>query len=150
MQSATAHVDTVQSTFVSSDGTVTEVAASVDDALRIVQETYKELNIKRVRPLRNVVFLRTDAISDTTPGGIILPPSKTRFYDGLPHQRLVTAVVLAVGPNVETLEPGMRVAFRRAQFMWHWKMQDGTYVGSIPQVDIVGEVMESWDVRPYD
>lgn len=143
-------VATQQSAWVSGDGTVTEVPATQRDAEELVALTYEELGIKRIRPMKKWIFLRTDAVADRTPGGIILPLKKTRFYDGLPHLRLVTGVIIALGPNVYDCHIGMRVAFKRAPFAWQWKLKDGTYVGYIHERELAGEVEESWDVRPYD
>ena len=130
------------------DGT-TMAIFTAEQALERVEATFKELGFG-LNVMRHLVFLRTDAIADRTAGGIILPQKKTRFYEGLPHLRLVTGIVVAIGPKVYGVKVGDRIAFKRLKFMWHWKLQDGTYVGHLPMMEITGLVEGTLDVQPYD
>jgi co-chaperonin GroES (HSP10) len=99
-----------------------------------VEETWQELGT-RVRPLRDLVFLRTVKPSQQTEGGIWFAPSDQNFYDGPLHLRLMRAIVLAAGPR-SVLQPGDHICFQRL-YLSRWKgLQDGTFVGWLREIEV--------------
>jgi hypothetical protein len=101
-----------------------------------VEKTWEEVGY-RVRPLRWMVFVRTDPIPQKV-GSIYLPFKLQTFYGELPHLQVVTATVLSVGPKALGLQPGDRVAFARLHFARWLDMADGTKVGWIDANQIAG------------
>jgi co-chaperonin GroES (HSP10) len=106
--------------------------------MSIVDDTWAEIG-RKVRPLGRIIFIRTEQLKQTTDGGLYLPASQQTFYDGPMHLRLITAVVLSVGPKVDgTLQPGDRICFQR-QFFARWcVLEDRTLVGWIDDSQVAG------------
>lgn len=105
-----------------------------------LEETYARLGGKPKRVHREMVWLRTDPISERSPGGIVLLPKYTLLSDGLPSQRLVVGTVLAVGEDVPDVREGGKVAFSRLYWMWLRKLEDGTQIGSVRASNIAMKV----------
>jgi hypothetical protein len=110
------------------------------DHMKRVKQTWDELKF-HVRPLGYWTFIRTDAVSRKQ-GMIWLPEKTSDFWGGgLGHQRLVTGVVCAVGPNV-TKHHGFtvadRVVFQRLHFAQYKQLDDRTLLGWINANDIAG------------
>lgn len=106
---------------------------------QVVERTWKELGYK-FRPWRRIVLVRTDPIPTMTSGGIHLPPKLASFYGELPHIQLVTAIVLASGPECE-LKAGDRIGFQRLYFARWLEMDDNTLIGWISdERNVVGLV----------
>lgn len=105
-----------------------------------VAETWAELGFK-IKPMSYWVFVRTDPV-ERRRGLIWLPDKVADFWGGgLGHQRIVTAVVCAVGPTVSPnhgFVVGDQVAFKRLHFVHYRKMEDGTYFGWINANEVVG------------
>lgn len=100
------------------------------DRLAFVDATWAEIG-SRVRPLRNMVFLRTEP-PPTQIGSIILPPKLQGFYGPLPAGTVITAVVLSAGPRCD-VEAGDIVTFIRTPFT-RWKdFADGSKGGWMPE-----------------
>lgn len=105
----------------------------IDNAERIA-DTWTEIG-QRARPLRNVVFVRTELIPEKV-GMIYIPPNQRGNYSQLPHVVMMRAVVLATGPDCKYLKVGDRVAFMRLFFArWH-AMEDKTLTGYLPEDNI--------------
>lgn len=104
------------------------------DPMTRVEQTWKELEFK-IRPTRYWVFVRTEHLPQRTRSGRIwLPPKLVNFFGELPHMQNIKGVVCSVGPIASEkfgLKVGERVLFKRLEFAWYKKMQDGTYFGWI-------------------
>lgn len=78
----------------------------------LIESTWALVGYK-IRPTGNNVFLRTYPREQKSPGGLWLPPSKSSFYDGLPHNVFIRAVICATGPDVRGVKVGDIVGFTR-------------------------------------
>ncbi len=107
----------------------------------IIERTWTELG-KRVRPLRNYVWVRTEP-RPTHIGSILLPRSLQRFYADLPHTVLILAKVIAIGPEVLDVKVGDRIAFVRLYFARYEELEDKTLVGYIYEPNIAGYAVET-------
>jgi hypothetical protein len=115
----------------------------------IVEDTWAELEC-HVRPLRRLVLVRTEKPRTITTGGIILPCSDQGFYDGPMHLRLITAVVLAAGPDADSdLTPGVRIGFQRRFFARWQELEDHTMVGWVDDSQITGIATPDTDLDKY-
>ena len=103
------------------------------DRLAFVDETWAEVGY-RVRPLRSLLFVRTEP-PPTQIGSIILPPKLQGFYGPLPAGTVITAVVLSSGPNCDA-QPGDIVTFIRTPFARWLDFKDGSKVGWIPEGEL--------------
>ena len=109
----------------------------------LIERTFEELEVKALRPLRWMVFLRTEALPQKTETGKLwLPPSATDMYPSmhveLPHLRLLRGIVLAAGPTAYAVKPGDTILFKRLHFAYWKKMADGTFVGWIDYNQLIG------------
>lgn len=106
----------------------------------IVEETWNEIG-RRVRPLKRAVFVRTIPPPVKTESGLIwLPPKVTSFSHGLPHVRVVNAIVLSAGPSC-TVKPGELICFQRLHFArWLPLRESECFVGWIDESQLVGYV----------
>jgi len=101
--------------------------------------TWKELGIKRVRPLRRMLFVRTEPFENKTASGLLFLPGRLHgFFGGLPHMRNVFGTVVSAGPDC-TVKIGERIMFVRLHFA-HWKplLEEGAYIGWIDETQVVG------------
>lgn len=107
-------------------------------ALKLVAKTWAEIG-KTVRPLRRMVFVRSEVFNNKTASGLLYLPGKVHgFYGGLPHMRTVYGTILAVGPET-SVKVGERVAFTRLFFaVWLPLMEEGAFVGWINENDLIG------------
>lgn len=103
----------------------------------LIAETFKEIGVKGVRALGRTVFLRTEPFEKKSPGGIYFPLSTLGFYDGPAHLRIVYALVIAAGPKC-SVKVGDRVCFQRMSFARWIPLEDGTFVGWIDEVQMIG------------
>lgn len=102
-----------------------------------IKDTWDELGFK-IRPTSWTVMVRTDPVPEKV-GLIWIPPDSAMLFNReLPHMKLVTATVLAVGPKAKMVKVGDRVVFKRVHFAWLWQLADKTYVGYLPQEELVG------------
>lgn len=108
------------------------------EAMDVVERTWAEVGC-RVRPLRNMVFLRTLPLEQKV-GSLFLPPKMTQFHGELPHMKTVKAVVVAAGPKAK-VQTGEQVCFTRLQFAWWKKLDDGCMLGWINENEITGYVL---------
>lgn len=109
----------------------------MDQNQKRVADTWAELGFK-LRPLRKLVFVRTE-LRPEREGLIWLLPSERTNYAGLGHTVFMRAVVVGTGPDCKILKVGDRVAFTRLFFAWLFKLQDGTLVGYIDADNIAAE-----------
>lgn len=113
-----------------------------------VKQTWDELEFT-VRPVRYWVFVRTEHLPQKTYNGTLwLPPKLTNFFGELPHLQVIKGVVCSVGPQAAEnlgLKSGERVVFKRLEFAWYKRMQDGTYFGWINGNHIYGYVEDDED-----
>jgi hypothetical protein len=105
----------------------------------LIEKTWAEIG-RKIRPLRNIVFMRTELLPEMD-GHIYLPPSVRGNYSGLPHKVFMRAVVIAVGPKCK-LKVGQRIAFSRLFFARWEHMEDKTLVGYVQEENIQAEVVE--------
>ncbi len=106
------------------------------DYSELVKSTWAEIGC-RVRPLRRMVFVRTDLPKQHSDGGIWYPSTESGFYDGPFHLRLVTATVLAAGSK-SILKPAERVCFQRKYFARWCVLEDRTMIGWLDETEITG------------
>lgn len=105
----------------------------INDAKRIA-DTWEEIGL-RARPLRKMVFVRTELIPEMV-GLIYIPPNQRGNYSQLPHVVMMRALVLSTGPDCKVLKVGDRVAFMRLFFArWH-HMEDKTLTGYLDEDNI--------------
>lgn len=109
------------------------------DRQAFVDGTWAEVGY-RVRPLRNMLFVRTEPPPDRI-GSIVLPPKLQGFYGPLPAGVTVTAMVLSAGPKCEA-QVGDIVAFIRTPFARWLDFADGTKVGWIPEDQLMYGIEE--------
>lgn len=104
----------------------------------IAEQTLAELGLASIRPLRNMLFVRSEPFTNKTPGGLYLPGKLHGFFGGLPHMRNVYGTVIAAGPKCQVLV-GERILFMRLHFA-HWKplMEEGAYLGWIDENQVIG------------
>lgn len=107
---------------------------TLGDRLAFVDETWAEVGYK-VRPLRDVLFVRTEP-PPTKIGSIHLPPKLQGFFGPLPAGTIVTAVVLSAGPKCE-FKVGDVVAFIRTPFARFLDFADGSKVGWLPEEQLM-------------
>lgn len=114
----------------------------------LASKTLAELNLKSIRPLGRMLFVRTEPFENKTPSGLLYLPGKLHgFFGGLPHMRNVFGTVVAAGPkcSVKVME---RIMFIRLHFA-HWKpmMEEGAFLGWIDESQVIGyPLMDSEDV----
>lgn len=104
-------------------------------------ETWAEIGTTP-RPLRSVVFVRTEAPRRVSEGGIVLPTQVAGYYAGLPRGRFAYATVLVAGPDCHEVKEGDVVLFGRG-YLARWRdepMPDGTLVGWMDEDKIEGVV----------
>lgn len=94
----------------------------------IVKETWRAYG-REIRPLRGMVYLRTELRDAYTAGGIYIPPEHRGNFKGLANRVYLTGIVLAAGPECRSVVPGDRVAINRLHFGWLEKFEDGTLLG---------------------
>jgi co-chaperonin GroES (HSP10) len=104
----------------------------------IAEQTLAELGLKEIRPLRRMLFVRTEPFDNKSSGGIYLPGKLHGFFGGLPHMRNVFGTVVAAGPKCE-VRVGDRIVFQRLHFA-HWKplREEGAYLGWIDETQVIG------------
>jgi hypothetical protein len=107
-------------------------------ALKLVADTWAEIG-RKARPLRRMVFVRSEVFNNKTASGLLYLPGKIHgFYGGLPHMRTLYGTILAAGPDA-TVMVGERVAFTRLYFaIWLPLMEEGAFVGWINENDMIG------------
>ena len=105
-----------------------------------LEETWHELGF-HIRPTSYWVFVRTDPVQKQK-NGIWLPDKVSSFWHGgLGHQRIITAYVIAAGPDVHEnhgFQVGDHIAFKRLHFASYRQMDDQTYVGYLNANEVVG------------
>lgn len=113
------------------------------------EEVLEEVGGK-LRPMRDLVFLRTDATPKEikTRGGIILCGLWQDFHKGYGNEKVIRAEVLSIGKDVVTLKPGEVIAFQRLFFMRHSYMSDGSLLGWVQEKNILGWTTEDSDIAP--
>lgn len=114
----------------------------------LIERTWQEVG-QRARPLRRLVFVRTELLPEKV-GSLWLPPDQRSNYAQLGHQVFMRALVLATGPQCRVLRPGDRVAFTRLFFAWSWKCSDGTLVGWIEEENIAAEALSEEGAKAYE
>lgn len=105
-----------------------------EKAAEQIERTWQEVG-QRARPLRRMVFVRTELLPEKV-GSLWLPPDQRSNYAKLGHQVLMRALVLSTGPQCRVLRAGDRVAFMRLFFAWWHKLSDGSLVGWIDEENI--------------
>jgi hypothetical protein len=101
-----------------------------DERLAFVDASWADVGF-HVRPLRNILFVRTEPPPEKI-GSIYLPPKLQGFFGPLPKGTVVTAVVMSAGPKCE-FEVGDVVGFIRTPFARFHDCKDGSKVGWIPE-----------------
>jgi len=101
----------------------------------LIAATWEECGVRRVRPLRNMVFVRTELIPEYI-GHIFIPPHLRASYSHLPHKVMLHALVLGTGPKCTAVKIGDRIAFSRLFFARWQYMNDKTLVGWINEDNI--------------
>ena len=107
--------------------------------MNLAEQTLSELGLSEIRPLRNMVFVRSEPFTNMTPSGLLYLPGKLHgFFGGLPHMRTVYGTAVAVGPKC-SIQVGERIMFMRLHFA-HWKplMEEGAYLGWIEENQVIG------------
>lgn len=99
-----------------------------------IEDTWREVG-QRARPLRDMVFVRTELLPEYV-GAIYVPPAYRGNYSGLAHTVFMRAIVLATGPSCKVLSPGQRVGFSRLFFARWQECEDGTLVGWVPEENV--------------
>lgn len=102
-----------------------------------VRAVWEELGIKNVRMLGRKVMVMNYPFVPKTHGGIWLPPKLHTFYGGLPHMRVLRALVLSAGPKCQ-LVPGDEVCFQRLHFALWKDLDTERKVGWIDELQIIG------------
>ena len=105
------------------------------DTMAVVDQTWKELG-RRFRAVRQVVFVRTDPPKEKV-GSIYKPYSRLGFYDGMPNQHPIAAVVISAGPDTE-FKTGDRICFQRLFFARLTELSDHSLVGWILGPNVSG------------
>lgn len=107
----------------------------------LVKEAWRKLGFK-MKPLRNVVVVRTEPINKKVGKDQILwaPPKLQRFYGELANLQLVTATVLAVGSKCKELKPGDHIGFARLFFarLWDINANEQDLVGYVLEENVMG------------
>jgi hypothetical protein len=104
-----------------------------------VEQSWQECDVKKVRPLRSMVFLRTHPPETMTESGLLhRPPSALNWLSGPAHLKIIHATVLDVGPKTRNVRKGDVVCFTRMYFSWWKKMEDRTMVGWIDESQLIG------------
>lgn len=102
----------------------------------LIEQTFTEIGIKGISPLRSTIFVRTEKPQDRI-GLIWLPPKTAGFYGEMMHRKLILATVLASGPKCE-VKPGDRIAFVRQYFARYVGLRDEQFVGWIDENQVAG------------
>ena len=95
---------------------------------QFISDTWKECGVRAVRPLRNMVFVRTEPHPEYI-GSIFIPPSLRTVYGRFPHKIMLNALVIGTGPKCQYVKVGDRVAFSRLFFARWQQVEDRTLVG---------------------
>lgn len=103
----------------------------------LIDATWKECG-SRVRPLRNMVFVRTELLPEYI-GSVFIPETLRSSYSQLPHKVMLQALVIGAGPQCKEVKIGDRVAFSRLFFARWQQMEDKTLVGWLNEDNIACE-----------
>lgn len=103
--------------------------------------TFDEVGLKWVKPLRNMVFIRTDPPELMTEGGLYLPDSVSKMYSSPAHLRILKATVMSAGPQAKA-QVGQRVCLQRLYFAYYKKLINGGYFGWVEDSQIIGSIAE--------
>ncbi len=116
----------------------------------LIEKTWQEIGF-RVRPLRRLVYIRTEQRPYKSHGGIWFPPSSADFFarDKAKIDVEIYARVLAVGPQVRFVKPGDRIFISRLYFAWLRKLEDGNFMGYVDEDNVFGFAAED-EVKEED
>ncbi len=96
--------------------------AFVEESWKLVTETlraqgYSFEGSEKIRPLRDILMVRTDAPPQKFSGSnLYLSPKLTDFYGAMPKEVTTYATVMSIGRDTKTVKVGDRVAFTRIFF----------------------------------
>ena len=104
----------------------------------LVNQTWEEVGY-RVRPLRDMLYVRTDPMPEKFENSALYMPHKyTDFFGQLPSQTTIYGTVVSAGPKA-TSKAGDRVAFSRMNYARWLDLKDHTKLGWISEADIYGQ-----------
>jgi len=109
------------------------------DPRALLEDTWNQYH--RLRATGPRIIVRTWEIPEKI-GHIVIPATSRRFYQGLPHTKLVKATVLSVPTAYRhTYTEGQYVAFSQTFFARLATMVDGTFVGVVHAKYLLGEAV---------
>lgn len=112
----------------------------------IVRETFEQIGMQNLTPLRKDILVRTDIVPSVSEGGIVFPPGSSSFYSALPNEKTVRATVLSVHRGCTSLKPGDRVMFARGFFARLSKLgKEEEYVGWVATDRIICAIADDKD-----
>jgi len=114
---------------------MTEPGDLSEDVTSLIAKTWEECGVLRVRPLRNMVFVRTELLPEYI-GSIFIPATLRASYSQLPHKVMLSALVIGAGPKCTSVKIGDRVSFSRLFFARWQEMSDKCLVGWLQEENI--------------
>lgn len=118
--------------------------AFVEDSWKLVTEIlqlqgYSIKAPERIRPIRDILMVRTDAPPLKFSGSeLYLPPKHTNFYGAMPKEVTTYATVMSVGKDVKSVKVGDRVAFTRIFFAMLADLPDLGKFGYVREEQLIG------------